>query len=74
MFYAFICQLYLNKSDFLKWKKSRRGKNSTKSGKQYTGEMRRLTKRNQKRNGTEILELKSTVNEMKSAIEGIKAE
>lgn len=36
--------------------------------------MRRLTKRNQKRNGTEILELKSTVKEMKSAIEGIKAE
>lgn len=36
--------------------------------------MRRLTKRNQKRNGTEILELPNTVNEMKSAIEGIKAE
>ena len=36
--------------------------------------MRRLTKRNQKRNGTEILELKNTVNEMKNTIEGIKAE
>ena len=34
--------------------------------------MRSLTKRNQKRNQTEILQLKNTVNEMKNIMEGIK--